>query len=76
MLVIPILILYLIAVDSLSRKGKFLLGTATTILVFFVGAISLDLEVGSMGLPNFGKVAFFAIGAYVSTLLYSEYNVD
>ncbi|MHA2166299.1 MAG: branched-chain amino acid ABC transporter permease, partial [Candidatus Hodarchaeales archaeon] len=37
---------------------------------------SLDLEVGSMGLPNFGKVAFFAIGAYVSTLLYSEYNVD
>jgi ABC-type branched-subunit amino acid transport system permease subunit len=29
-----------------------------------------------MGLPNFGKVAFFAIGAYVSTLLYSEYNVD
>jgi len=76
MLVIPIIILYLIAVDSLSRKGKFLLGTATTILVFFVGAISLDLEVGSMGLPNFGKVAFFAIGAYISTLLYSEYNVD
>ncbi len=76
MLVIPILILYLIAVDSLSRKGKFLIGTATTILVFFVGAISLDLEVGSMGLPNFGKVAFFAIGAYISTLLYSEYNID
>ncbi len=76
MLVIPILLLYLIAVDSLSRKGKFLLGTATTILVFFIGAISLDLEVGSMGLPNFGKVAFFAIGAYVSTLLYSEYNID
>jgi len=52
------------------------MGTATFILVFFIGAISLDLEVGSMGLPNFGKVAFFAIGAYISTLLYSEYNVD
>jgi ABC-type branched-subunit amino acid transport system permease subunit len=75
-LAVPILLLYVFAVDSLSRKGEFLMVTTTTILVFFVGAISLDLEVGSMGLPNFGKVAFFAIGAYISTLLYSEYHID
>ena len=49
-----------------------LLGTGD---VFFIGSISLDLEVGSMGLPNFGKVGFFAIGAYASTLLYSEWGV-
>lgn len=75
LLTVPILLLYLIALNSLERKGTFLLVTLTTIMVFFVGALSLDLEVGSMGLPNFGKVAFFAIGAYISTLLYSEYDV-
>ena len=75
LLTIPILFLYLFALDSLVRKDKFLIVSITTIIVFFVGALSLDLEVGSMGLPNFGKVAFFAIGAYISTLLYGEYGV-
>ena len=74
-LVIPIVALYLYGLSTLSGKATWVIGTLTTILVFFVGAISLDLEVGSIGLPNFGKVGFFAIGAYVSTLLYSVYNV-
>lgn len=75
----PITYLYIYAVflnPDMVAKGAFLIGTLATILVFFVGALSLDLEVGSMGLPNFGKVAFFAIGAYISTLLYSVYEID
>lgn len=73
-LALPILLLYIYGLSTLSGKATWVIGTAATILVFFVGAISLDLEVGSMGLPNFGKVGFFALGAYTSTLLYSVYN--
>jgi len=43
-------------------------------LVVFIGifgilALSLNLEFGFMGLANFGKVAFFLIGAYAYALL-------
>jgi branched-chain amino acid transport system permease protein len=74
-LTIPVVLLYLFALSTLEIRSKLLFSTAMTLLVFFVGAISLDLEVGSLGLPNFGKVAFFALGAYISALLYSVYNV-
>ncbi|MHA1969750.1 MAG: branched-chain amino acid ABC transporter permease [Candidatus Hodarchaeales archaeon] len=73
-LAIPILLLYSYALASQTNKSIWIIGTIAFILVFFVGAISLDLEVGSVGLPNFGKVAFFALGAYISTLLYSVYR--
>jgi len=38
-------------------------------------AISLCLEYGFTGLTNFGKVAFFAIGAYTSALLTTKYLI-
>ncbi|KAF5411803.1 MAG: branched-chain amino acid ABC transporter permease [Euryarchaeota archaeon] len=75
-LAIPVVLLYLYALTTLEIKSKLLFSTASALLVFFVGAISLDLEVGSLGLPNFGKVAFFALGAYTSALLYSVYDVS
>jgi ABC-type branched-subunit amino acid transport system permease subunit len=74
-LTIPVVFLYLYALTTLELKSKLLFSTASTLLVFYVGAISLDMEVGSLGLPNFGKVAFFALGAYISALLYSVYDV-
>ena len=37
--------------------------------IYAILAISLNLEAGYTRLMNFGKVAFFAIGAYTSTLL-------
>lgn len=75
-LTIPVVFLYLYALSTLEIRSKLLFSTCMTLLVFFVGAISLDLEIGSLGLPNFGKVAFFALGAYVSALLYSVYDVS
>jgi len=39
------------------------------ILIYAIFAMSLNLEVGYTGLFNFGHVAFFGIGAYVSALL-------
>ena len=37
--------------------------------VFAIMALSLNLEFGFAGLANFGKVAFFLIGAYIYALL-------
>lgn len=37
--------------------------------IYAILAISLNIEAGYTRLMNFGKVAFFAIGAYTSTLL-------
>jgi|APFre7841882590_1041340.scaffolds.fasta_scaffold20931_2 branched-chain amino acid transport system permease protein len=39
------------------------------VLIYIIFALSLNLEVGYTGLFNFGHVAFFGIGAYVSALL-------
>lgn len=75
-LIIPVVFLYLYALTTLEVKSKLLFSTVSTLLVFYIGAVSLDLEAGSLGLPNFGKVAFFALGAYISALLYSVYHVS
>jgi len=43
--------------------------TLTTILIFAVFAIGLNLEFGFGGLINFGHVAFMSLGAYTVALL-------
>lgn len=47
----------------------YVLDTFIYICIYSILAISLNLEAGYGRLMNFGKVAFFAIGAYTSTLL-------
>jgi branched-chain amino acid transport system permease protein len=47
----------------------YVLDTFIYICIYAILAISLNLEAGYGRLMNFGKVAFFAIGAYTSTLL-------
>ncbi len=43
----------------------FLLDTLVFVGVFMLLALSLNLEFGYTGLGNFGKVAFFMVGAYI-----------
>ncbi len=38
-------------------------------LIYSIFAVSLNIELGYAGLYNFGHVAFFGIGAYISALL-------
>lgn len=47
----------------------YVLDTLVYIGIYAILAISLNLEAGYTKLMNFGKVAFFAIGAYTSALL-------
>ncbi len=37
--------------------------------IYGILSISLNLEIGYTGMANFGKVAFYAIGAYLSAAL-------
>jgi branched-chain amino acid transport system permease protein len=43
--------------------------TLTYVAIFAILALSLNIEAGYTKLMNFGKVAFFAVGAYVSAML-------
>lgn len=47
----------------------FLIDWSTFFAIYAVLAVSLNLEIGYSGMANFGKVAFYAIGAYLSAVL-------
>ena len=53
----------------MSTFLSYLVDTFIFINIFTILALSLNLEVGVTRLMNFGKVAFFAIGAYSSALV-------
>ncbi len=50
-----------------TGTGYYLL-SFTLVFLFAAMTLSLNLEVGYLGLPNFGKVAFIAIGGYTYAL--------
>ena len=47
----------------------YLVAVGTMVLIYALLAIGLNLQYGETGLINFGHVAFFALGAYTSSLL-------
>ena len=46
--------------------------TLTFFSIYFLLSLSLNLEYGYTGLPNFGKVFFFSLGAYTSAIIASR----
>ena len=70
LLCLPVFYLYFYALGTVQDRVTYILNdTLIAVLMFFIASLSLDLEVGSLGLPNFGKVAFIAIGAYITTIV-------
>ncbi|MCE7737367.1 MAG: branched-chain amino acid ABC transporter permease [Candidatus Heimdallarchaeota archaeon] len=63
--------------NQFTGTGYYLL-SFTLVFLFAAMTLSLNLEVGYLGLPNFGKVAFIAIGGYSYALsmmaLTAEYS--
>jgi branched-chain amino acid transport system permease protein len=47
----------------------FLVGITSLVGIYSIYVLGLNFEFGYAGLPNLGAVAYFAIGAYTSTLL-------
>jgi ABC-type branched-subunit amino acid transport system permease subunit len=56
-------------VEQLLSFGIYLM---TITCITFMLAISLDLQVGSCGLVNFGQVVFLAVGAYTTAIAMSH----
>ncbi len=54
---------------NLSDPLIYVLDMAVFVGIFSILALSLNLEYGFTGLANFGKVAFFMVGAYTSSIL-------
>ncbi|RLE53031.1 MAG: branched-chain amino acid ABC transporter permease, partial [Candidatus Methanomethylicota archaeon] len=54
---------------------SYVLDAVVFLAIYALLSVSLSLEYGFTGLANFGKVAFFAIGAYVSALLVVFYSI-
>lgn len=49
-----------------------LVSFATFFGIYLILALSMNLEYGLTGLPNFGKVFFYSVGAYASAFLVSR----
>jgi branched-chain amino acid transport system permease protein len=49
--------------------SSYYLGLLTQAIIFAVFAMSLDLLVGSLGLPSLGHAAYFGMGAYTAGLI-------
>lgn len=49
--------------------SSYYLGLVTQALIFALFAMSLDLLVGTLGLPSLGHAAYFGMGAYTAALL-------
>ena len=62
---LPILYLFLLPYMNGQLTGtSALFSTMSQVFIFAALALTLNLEVGYLGLPNFGKVAFVAISGY------------
>lgn len=55
-----------------SAAGSYVLGYATLILIFAIGAVGFNILVGWTGLVSLGFSGFFAIGAYVNGYLLAK----
>ena len=74
-IVLPALIflaLVLLPVFAALTAERYLLDSATRIMVFAVAAVALDLLVGYCGLISFGHAAFIGLGAYAVGILSAE----
>jgi branched-chain amino acid transport system permease protein len=66
------LVLALLPVFVALTAERYLLDSATRIMIFAVAAVALDLLVGYCGLISFGHAAFIGLGAYAVGILAAE----
>lgn len=66
---------YLILTYVVAQSNLHLQNLALVAAVFGILAISLDLVAGMLGLYSLGQGGFFAIGAYFTTIVATQYEV-
>lgn len=73
---IVFVIAYLLLTYGLAQSSLNIQALALVAAVFAILAISLDLVAGMLGLYSLGQGGFFAIGAYLTTIAATQYDVD
>lgn len=71
----PVLLLLLICVP-LFVQNRYYLDVATMCGIYVVLALGLNVMVGYAGLLSFGYAAFFAIGAYTTGILMTQFHMS
>ena len=66
---------YLALTYGIAQSSLNLQALALVAAVFSILAISLDLVAGMLGLYSLGQGGFFAIGAYLTTIVATQYEV-
>ena len=59
----------------ISIKQKYLIMIANLALIYIIAVSGLDILFGYCGQISFGHAAFYAIGAYISGILYNELSM-
>jgi len=70
------IVAYLLFTYAIAQSNLHMQSLALIAAVFAILAISLDLVAGMLGLYSLGQGGFFAIGAYLTTILATQYEVD
>ncbi len=76
---LPTFIIFLIPLYDPDRGGlqtRYLLNTLAFVFLFAAIALTLNLEIGYLGIPNFGKVAFLMVGGYTYAIFTTRYGWD
>ena len=66
--------LYVLGTYGLAHGTLYIQGLVLVAAVFAVLAVSLDLVAGVLGLYSLGHAGLFALGAYTTTLLYTNHG--
>jgi len=72
----PILILILIALPIASSSSKFYLSILFSMFLYAGVSVAWNLIAGYGGQVSFGHAAFFGLGAYTSTLLFTKFGIS
>jgi branched-chain amino acid transport system permease protein len=72
--IMPVALLFAVALPFLSFSHRYVIDTATSVLIYVMLGWGLNIVVGLAGLLDLGYVAFYAVGAYSYALLATEFG--
>jgi branched-chain amino acid transport system permease protein len=70
----PLVLFFAILLPFLPFSNRYVIDTATSVLIYVMLGWGLNIVVGLAGLLDLGYVAFYAVGAYSYALLATEFG--
>jgi len=70
----PLILLFAVLLPFLPFSNRYIIDTATSVLIYVMLGWGLNIVVGLAGLLDLGYVAFYAVGAYSYALLATEFG--